>query len=127
LTRHIKSSALLLVFLGVLFSIPIVTKTWSAHGAFPALASGVVVVALVFMGPISFLIANTVETASVLTTPAASGLEISLYLLAGLALFYVWLQSLRRGRGQSIPYIPVMGWAFLGAYCCILTVFTHIA
>ena len=124
--KQLKNSAILLVFLGVLFSIPIVAKTFSAHGAVPALVTGLLFIAVVFMGPISFVVAGAIETDLIFSPSIATDFEVMLILMVGLALILAWLKLLVRGPGYSIPYIPVTGWALMGALFCVLQVFTHI-
>ena len=124
--NQLKSSAILLVLLGVLFSIPIAAKTFSAHGAVAALVTSLLVVALVFIGPISFLFAGAIETKFFVAASIATDLEVMLILIFGLALFLAWLRLLVRGPNYSVPYLPVTAWALIGALFCVLQVFTHI-
>ena len=51
---QLKNSLILLVFLGLLFSIPIVTVGYSMHGPDLALLAALAVIVLVFIGPLSF-------------------------------------------------------------------------
>ena len=125
MNSQLKSSVLLLVFLGVLFSIPVVAKTWSAHGAVPAVATGLLVMVAVFLGPISYFVASTVELSFVSTASMTSNFQLILISVVGVALFFVWIKLLARGPGSSIPYLPVTGWALMGASFCVLLVFTH--
>jgi hypothetical protein len=125
MSAQLKSSAILLVFLGVIFSIPIVTKTWSAHGAIPALVTGLLVIVSVFIGPISFVVARFIETGFFVEVSTATDLEVMLILIFGVALFLAWVKSLVRGPGYSVPYFPVTGWALMGAYFCVSLVFAH--
>ena len=124
--NQLKSSATLLIFLGVLFSIPIIAKTLSAHGAVPALVTGLLVIALVFIGPISFVVAGAIETKFFIVASIATDLEVILILIFGLVLFLAWLKLLVRGPGYPVPYLPVTGWALMGVYFCVLQIFTHI-
>jgi hypothetical protein len=124
--NQLKSSATLLIFLGVLFSIPIIAKTLSAHGAVPALVTGFLVIALVFIGPISFVVAGAIETKFFIVSSIATDLEVILILIFGLVLFLAWLKLLVRGPGYPVPYLPVTGWALMGVYFCVLQIFTHI-
>jgi hypothetical protein len=124
--NQLKSSATLLIFLGVLFSIPIIAKTLSAHGAVPALVTGLLVIALVFIGPISFVVAGAIETKFSIVASIATDLEVILILIFGLVLFLAWLKLLVRGPGYPVPYLPVTGWALMGVYFCVLQIFTHI-
>lgn len=125
-TSRIKNSALLLVFLGVLFSIPIIAKTWSTHGYVAALITGVLVIAAVVVGPLSFLIAGSAATGFVFSGPSPNDLEVVVALALGLALVLFWARMVKRASGSSIPYLPVTGWALIGAYFCVLQIFTHI-
>lgn len=122
---QLKSSAILLIFLGLLFSIPIAAKTWSAHGAVPGLATALLVVVSVFIGPISFALSRAFETGFVASASIATDFEVILSLIFGVILFLAWVKLLARGSGYSVPYLPVTGWAFLGAYFCVLLVFAH--
>jgi hypothetical protein len=112
--------------LGMLFSIPIIAKTLSAHGAVPALVTGLLVIALVFIGPISFVVAGAIETKFFIVSSIATDLEVILILIFGLVLFLAWLKLLVRGPGYPVPYLPVTGWALMGVYFCVLQIFTHI-
>ena len=123
---QLKSSAILLLLLGVLFSIPIVAKTFSAHGAVPALGTGLLVLVLVFLGPISFAVNGVIKTDLFGTATIVTDLEIILVLTLGLALFLVWLKFVLRGPGYSVPYLPITGWALMGVLFCVLQVFRHI-
>jgi hypothetical protein len=125
--NQLKSSAILLVLLGVLFSIPIIAKTFSTHGVIPALVTGFLVIAFVFMGPLSFVIAGAIETDFFSAASIATDLEVLLISICGLVLFLAWLYSLVRGSGYWVPYLPITGWALMGAYFCVMQVFTHIA
>jgi hypothetical protein len=113
--NQLKSSAILLVFLGVLFSIPIVTVGFSVHGADLALLAGLAVIFLVFVGPLSFFFASSIAT----------DLELILVLIIGAVLFLAWLKALARGPGYWVPYFPVTGWALMGAYFCVSLFFSH--
>jgi hypothetical protein len=124
--KQLKSSAILLVCLGMLFSIPIVSKTLSAHGIVAALLTGLLVIASVFMGPLSFFIAGLIATEIVFSGSIETDLEVILILILGVALFLAWVKALVRGPDHPVPYLPVTGWALMGAYFCVLQVFTHI-
>lgn len=126
MSNQLKSSAALLLFLGVLFSMPIIAKTFSTHGAIPALVTGLLVIAAVVVGPLSFVVAGSVATGFVFSGSIATDLEVILLLILGLALFLTWLNTVVRGPGHSVPYLPVTGWALTGAYFCVLQIFTHI-
>ena len=113
--NQLKSSAILLVFLGVLFSIPIVTVGFSVHGAELALLAGLAVIFFVFVGPLSFFFASFIAT----------DLELILVLIIGAVLFLAWLKALARGPGYWVPYFPVTSWALMGAYFCVSLFFAH--
>ena len=113
--NQLKSSAILLAFLGVLFSIPIVTVGFSVHGADLALLAGLAVIFLVFVGPLSFFFASSIAT----------DLELILVFIIGAVLFLAWLKALARGPGYWVPYFPVTGWALMGAYFCVSLFFAH--
>ena len=122
---RIKGSALLLLFLGILFSVPIVAKTWSAHGVAAALATGVLVVLFVSLGPLCFALAGTVQTNLVDTKVLVAESGGVWVLLLGCVLFLLWVRRIRLDQGGSIPGVPVSGWALTGAYFCVLLVFSH--
>jgi hypothetical protein len=126
MVNQLKSSAVLLVFLGLLFSIPIVAKTFSAHGAIPAVATGLLVLTLVFLGPLSFAVTGAIKMDSFVAASVATDLEGILISIVGLLLFLVWLRMLARGSGYSVPYLPVTGWALMGALFCVSQIFAHI-
>ena len=79
----------------------------------------------VFFGPISFALSRAFETGFVASASIATDFEVILSLIFGVVLLLVWVKLLARGPGYSVPYLPVTGWAFLGAYFCVLIVFTH--
>ena len=120
---QLKSSAILLLFLGVLFSIPIVAKTWSAHGVVAALVTGLLVVVLI--GPISFIVAGAIDTSFAAADSTVTNLEAMLLLIFGVLLVFAWIKSAVRGSGSPVPYLSVTGWALMGVYFCVALVFTH--
>jgi hypothetical protein len=113
--NQLLGSAILLVFLGVLFSIPLITLSLSAHGVVPALIAGLLVLVSVFIGPLSFVFADSIVT----------DLELTLILIFGAALFLAWGKALVSEPGYWVPYLPVTGWALMGAYFCVLQLFAH--
>ena len=115
MVNQLKSSAILLVFLALLFSIPIVTVGYSVHGPDLALIATVAVIVLVFMGPLSFIFASAIAT----------DLELTLIVILGAAIFLSWVKALARGPGHYVPYLPITGWALMGAYFCISLFFAH--
>ena len=122
---QLKSSAILLLFLGVLFSIPIVAKTWSAHGVVAALVTGLLVVVAVLIGPISFIVAGAIDTSFAAADSTVTNLEAMLLLIFGVLLVFAWIKSAVRCSGSPVPYLPVTGWALMGVYFCVALVFTH--
>lgn len=124
--NQFKSSAILLLFLGMLFSIPIVAKTLSTHGAIPALFTALLIIVSVFMGPLSFVVASSIETEFIFSGLIRTDLEVILVLVVGVVLVIAWAKAIVRGPGISAAYLPVTGWALTGAYFCVLQVFTHI-
>lgn len=117
----------MLAVLGVLFSMPMVAKTWSAHGPGPALITCFLVVVAVLLGPISFVVARAFDTGFVASVSVASDFQVVLILIFGVALFFAWIRPALRGAGSPIPYLPITGWALMGALFCISIVFTHTA
>lgn len=112
---QLKSSAILLLFLAVLFALPIVAVGYSVHGPDLALLAALAVIVLVFMGPLAFFFASSIAT----------DLEITLIVIFGAALFFVWAKALARGPGYYFPYFPVICWALMGAYFCVSLFFAH--
>ena len=115
MVNQLKSSAILLAVLALLFSIPIVAVGYSVHGQDLALLAAFAVIALVFMGPLSFFFASSIVT----------DLELILIVIFGSALFLAWVKALARGPGHYVPYLPITGWALMGAYFCISLFFAH--
>ena len=113
--NQLKSSVILLIFLGVLFSIPIVTVGYSVHGAELAVLAALAVMVLVIMGPLSFFFASSLAT----------DLELTVIFIFGMVLFIAWIRALSRGPGNFVPYLPVTGWALMGAYFCVSLFFAH--
>lgn len=126
MTVQMKRSATLLVFLGILLSLPLAVKTGSAHGAIPALVTGLLVMVAVILGPLSYVVASVVESYLTIVTQSASKFEFALALTMGLLLLLAWKMSMARRPDQSMPYLPVTGWALMGAYFCLSQVFPHI-
>lgn len=115
--NQIKRSVILLLFLGSLFSIPMVTVGYSVHGADLAQLTALAVIVLVCMGPLAFFFANSIAT----------DLELLLIVVLGAVLFLAWLKALAHGPGRNVPYLPVTGWALMGAYFCVSLFFGHAA
>lgn len=113
--NQLKRSVILLAFLGVLFSIPIATVGYSVHGSELAQLAALAVIILVFMGPLSFFFASSIAT----------DLELTLVFVLGAVLFLAWVKALSRGSGHVVPYLPVTGWALMGAYFCVSLFFGH--
>jgi hypothetical protein len=115
MVNPLKNSAILLVVLALLFSMPIVTVGYSVHGPELALLAAVAVIVLVFIGPLSFFFASSIAT----------DLELTLIAIFGAVLFFTWVKALARGPGYYVPYLPVTGWALMGAYFCVSLFFAH--
>ena len=107
--NQLKSSAILLVVLAVLFSMPIVAIGYSVHGPDLALLAALAIIVFVFMGPLSFFFTSSIAT----------DLELTLIVVFGAALFLAWAKALARGQGYYVPYLPVTGWHahFTGNSC----------
>ena len=117
MTNSVKSSLLLLLFLGVLISMPIVGLGLAVHDDITlGLIAEVLIIVFVFLGPLSFFF----------TDPTATDLERILVAVIGATLFLAWLRALGRKSRRTVPYLPVMGWALIGAYFCVSQVFVHI-
>ena len=115
MVSQVKGSVILLVVLAVLFMLPIVTVGYSVHGTDLALLAALAVIVLVVMGPLSFFFASSLAT----------GLELTAIVILGVALFLAWVKALARGPGYYVPYLPVTGWALMGAYFCVSLFFEH--
>ncbi|WP_101757967.1 hypothetical protein [Oceanicoccus sp. KOV_DT_Chl] len=102
--NQVKGSAILLLFMGVLFSMPIVAVGYSVHGPDLAILAALLVVVLVFLGPLAFLFASTVAT----------DVGLAIIAIVGVAIFLGWIKALRREGGHYVPYLPVMAWALMG-------------
>lgn len=113
--NRLLASAVLLLLLGVLFSIPLITVAFAKHGVVPALIAGLMVLVSVFLGPLAFVLAD----------PIVASFELTLILIFGAALFLVWTRALVRKPGYWVPYLPVTGWGLIGAYFCVLQLFAH--
>ncbi|GAB5451638.1 MAG: hypothetical protein Hals2KO_19660 [Halioglobus sp.] len=124
---QLKRSVRLLLCLGLLFSIPISAKTFSAHGALPAVATGVAVIALVCMGPISFALSGPFENVLFGSTPVTSPAETALLMVLGAILLFAWRLRAARVPGHSAPFVLVTCWSLLGIGYCLLHVLQHIA
>lgn len=125
MNRHFKNTVRLLLVLGVLFSLPIVAKTWSAHGAFAALGTGLAVIVAVLLGPVSFAFSRLFESGFVGAMAIATNTQIVVLLVAGAIVFIAWLRPLLRESDRPVPYLPVTAWAMMGAYFCVAVVFAH--
>jgi hypothetical protein len=115
--NQLKSSVILLLFLGLTFSIPIITVGFSVHGIELALLAAVAVIVLVFIGPLSFLFADSI----------ASNFEFAVISIFGVLIFLAWVRAVARGPGYYVPYFTVTGWALMGAYFCVTLFFAHAA
>lgn len=125
MANQLQRSVFLLIVLGVLFSLPLAGKTWSAHGAGAAVATCLLVVISVLIGPLSFVVAHAVDEGFVGATFVATSVKTSVVLFLGVVLLVAWMKSLARRSGVLAPYLPVTGWALMGAYFCVSVVFAH--
>ncbi|MCX2977818.1 hypothetical protein [Candidatus Marimicrobium litorale] len=122
----LKHNLTLLICLGLLFSIPIVGKTWSAHGMAPALGTAILVVISTLLGPLAFLVGSLVDTGFVNTSYLTTSKELALLLGTGTLLFLGWIYLLfRRSARSTMVFLLVTSWALLGVSFCIVIVFTH--
>ena len=121
-----KGSALLLIVLGVLFSIPIAAKTFSAHGAVPALLSGLLVAFIVCIGPLAFLANSIVKVDIFGVVPISNNLGFLVVSAFGVVLVLAWVKLQMRSPRYPIPYLPVTAWALTGALFCVQQIFAHI-
>ena len=117
---------MLLLSLGLLFSLPIVGKTWAAHGMAPALGTAVLVVVSTLLGPLAFLAGRMVDTGFVNTNDLTTSKELAFLLGIGALLFVGWIHLLfsRPARSTSV-FLPLTGWALLGVSFAVAAVFTH--
>lgn len=115
MNNQLKSSVILLFFLGVLFSAPIVAVGYSVHGAELAMLGALAGIVLVMMGPLAFFFASSLAT----------NLELILIFILGAVFFIAWIRALARGAEYYVPYLPVTGWALIGAYFCVSLFFAH--
>ena len=123
---RLKHNLILLTCLGLLFCVPIVGKTWSAHGMAPALGTAILVVISTLLGPLAFLVGSMVDTGFVNTTHLTTSKELALLLGTGTLLFLGWIYSLfHRSARPTIVFLLVTSWALLGVSFCIVIVFTH--
>lgn len=122
---RIKSSLLLLVFLGILFAIPVTAKTFSAHGFLAAFGTGLLVIVAVILGPFTFALDGWIERNIAVATSVASDTQVWVLLAIGVVLILTWLTQHTVNKGHALPYIPTTCWALVGAYFCILHVFSH--
>ena len=121
---QLKSSVVLLAVLGLLFSLPIAAKTWSAHGALPAMATACLAFLAAYLGPLTLLIVALIPVGFLASTYEPSALELIVFMGCGAGLIVSWQQRLL--RGAMLPYLPVTCWALLGAYAPIMLVFSHL-
>ncbi len=122
---RLKTAAKLLIVLGLLFSLPIAAKTWSAHGAAPALATSLLVIVSALLGPLSFVVARLFDSAFVDGTALATIAELSAILALGAVLLIAWSVSPGRTVSRLFSHLLVTAWALMGAYFCVRVVFTH--
>lgn len=125
MSAKLKSSLLLLLVLGLLFAVPVATKTYYAHGALAAFLTGLTVVVSVYLGPVSFALTGVVESSFIRAVATTTRVEIGLMFLAGLVFFVAWRRALRPVERPTFPYLPVTCWALISAYFWVSIVFTH--
>jgi len=125
---RLRHNLILLICLGLLFSIPIVGKTWSAHGMAPALGTAILVVISTLLGPLAFLVGSMVDTGLINTAYLTTGKELALLLGTGTLLFLGWIYLLfGRPVHSTFVFLLLTSWALLGVSFCIAIVFTHTA
>ncbi|MFK7974532.1 MAG: hypothetical protein AB8C02_00255 [Halioglobus sp.] len=122
---RINPSLKLLLFLALLFSIPVAAKTFAAHGILAAIGTGLLVALATTLGPISFAFDQIIEQNIAIATSVASNTQVALIFALGVLLVADWFRRYSGGAGQALPYLPVTCWALLGAYFCVLQVFSH--
>lgn len=123
---RLKHNLILLISLALLFSIPIVGKTWSAHGMAPALGTAILVVISALLGPLAFLVGSLVDTGFVNTAHITTGKELALLLGTSTLLFLGWIHLLYgRPARSTFVFLVLTSWALLGVSFCIVIVFTH--
>ena len=123
---RLRHNLILLICLGLLFSIPIVGKTWSAHGMAPALGTAILVVISTLLGPLAFLVGSMVDTGLINTAYLTTGKELALLLGTGTLLFLGWIYLLfDRPVRSTFVFLLLTSWALLGISFCIAIVFTH--
>ena len=123
---RLRHNLILLISLGLLFSIPIVGKTWSAHGMAPALGTAILVVISTLLGPLAFLVGSMVDTGLINTAYLTTGKELALLLGTGTLLFLGWIYLLfGRPVRSTFVFLLLTSWALLGVSFCIAIVFTH--
>lgn len=121
----LKSSALLLLVLGLLFSIPVATKTFYAHGILAAFLTGLTVVFSVYLGPFSFVLTGFVESSFIRAVATTTTFEVVLMFVAGIVFMVTWWRSAMAADRSYFPYLPVTCWALISAYFWVSIVFTH--
>ena len=123
---RLRHNLILLICLGLLFSIPIVGKTWSAHGMAPALGTAILVVISTLLGPLAFLVGSMVDPGLINTAYLTTGKELALLLGTGTLLFLGWIYLLfGRPVRSTFVFLLLTSWALLGVSFCIAIVFTH--
>lgn len=121
----LKSSLLLLLVLGILFSIPVATKTYYAHGALAAFLTALAVVVSVYLGPVCFVLTGFVESSFIRSVATNSNLEMVFMFVAGLVFLAAWWRAIRVVDRPSFPYLSVTCWSFISAYFWLSIVFNH--
>jgi len=113
--NQVKNSMLFLLALGVILSWPIVALSFSVHGIGHALITEVLGVVLVVLGPISAL-ADGLDAMKVESVIAVS---------VGAVLVWSWVKLLKRRERRWLQYLPIVGWALMGAYFGVLQFYRY--
>ena len=108
-----------------MFSIPVATKTYYAHGALAAFLTGLTVVVSMYLGPVSFVLTGFVESSFIRAVTTTSTLEMTFMFVAGLVFLAAWWRGLRNPERATFPYLPVTCWSLISAYFWVAIVFTH--
>ena len=125
MSPKLKSSLLLLLVLGILFSIPVATKTYYAHGALAAFLTALTVVVSVYLGPLCFVLTGFVESSFIRSVATTSDLEMGFMFVAGLVFLAAWWRAVRVVDRPSFPYLSVTCWSLISAYFWLSIVFNH--
>lgn len=124
---NVRSSLILLTVLGLLFSLPIAAKTFSAHGALAAAGTALLVLFMVFLGPIAFALNDVIARNVAIASSLVSDTQVAVVLCLGVLLVIAWFTATLRRTVLAFPYLPVTCWAVVGALFCVLHIFSHTA